>query len=271
MRHYLLLTILCLLFVQPLRAQNNRINHTNAVGWYNFFGAVKYKKIGLHLEYQWRRDNVITDWQQSLLRVGFNYHVNPRVLLRVGYAWIETFPYGEFPINGLGRDFTEHRIFQMAQLSHKEGIVDLSHRFMLEQRFVGRYSNANLKSEDEFPLLHRVRYMLRLQIPLIGKEIKDKTPYVALYDEIFIGFGKNVGANIFDQNRVGVLVGYRFNKYIRIETGYLNQILQFGRQINGQNVFQYNHGLILNTYINFDIPKKKKSDLLDVISTRLVH
>jgi len=27
--------------------------------------------------------------------------------------------------------------------------------------------------------------------------------------------------------------------------GYLNQILQFGRQINGQNVFQNNKGMIL--------------------------
>jgi len=50
--------------------------------------------------------------------------------------------YGEYSINSLGRDFTEHRIFEMAQLSHKEGTVDFTHRFMLEQRLVGRYSSA---------------------------------------------------------------------------------------------------------------------------------
>lgn len=238
-------------------AQNARLNHTNTIGWYNFFGTFKVSnKFGLHAEYQWRRDNVITDWQQSLIRVGVNYNLKPRVLLRAGYAHIETFPYGEYPINGLGRDFTEHRIFEMVQLSHKEGIIDFSHRFMLEQRFVGRYSNANLTTEDEFPMLNRFRYMVRLQIPLKGKEIKDKTPYVALYDEIFIGFGENVNANIFDQNRLGILLGYRLNKSVRIEGGYLNQTLQFGRQINGQDVFQNNNGLIINANFSFDLTKQ---------------
>lgn len=239
-------------------SQNNRINTSEEIGWYNYFGTFKLsEKFGLHTEYQFRRDNIITDWQQSLLRLGVNYNLNPRVQFRAGYAWIETFNYGEIPINGMGRDFTEHRIFQMAQLSHKEGIVDLSHRFMLEQRFVGRYSNANLNSEDEFPLLHRLRYMFRLQVPLKGEAIIDKTPYIALYDEIFIGFGNNVNANVFDQNRIGLLFGYRFNKNIRIEGGYLNQIIQFGRQINGQNVFQNNHGIIINANFNFDLSIKK--------------
>lgn len=188
-------------------AQNNRINTYEIIGWYNYFGTFKMSnKFGIHTEYQWRRHNYITNWQQSLLRVGVNYQLNPRVLLRVGYGWIETFPYGEFPINNLGRDFTEHRLFQVVQITQKEGIIDLSHRFMLEQRFVGRYSNPNVSQEDEFPLLNRIRYMLRLQAPLKGKTIEDKTPYVAVYDEVFIGFGKNVNANIFDQNRIGVKI-----------------------------------------------------------------
>lgn len=257
-RKFLIFTILFFTF-GFMSAQNTRINHHNTIGWFNYFGTVKLsKKFGLHTEYQWRRDEIITDWQQSLLRVGLNYSLNPRVLFRVGYGWIETFPYGEYSINGLGRDFSEHRVFEMVQLSHKEGIIDFSHRFMLEQRFVGRYSSANETKEDEFPLLHRIRYMVRCQAPLKGKEIKDKTPYVAIYDEVFIGFGKNVNANVFDQNRIGIVFGYRFNKNVRIEGGYLNQTLQFGRQINGQNVFQYNNGIILNANFNFDVTKKSK-------------
>lgn len=256
MRINLIIWLVCLGCFQKVLGQNNRINTNNNIGWYNYFGTIKVSnKFGIHTEYQWRRNNFISNWQQSLLRIGINYNLNPRVLFRVGYGWIETFPYGEIPLNGLGRDFTEHRIFEMVQLSHKEGIVDFSHRFMLEQRIVGRYSSANEKTEDEFPLLNRMRYMLRLQIPLKGSEIKDKTPYVALYDEVFIGFGENVNANIFDQNRIGLLFGYRFNKYIRLEGGYLNQTLQYGRQINGQNVFQNNNGFIVNANLNFDLNK----------------
>lgn len=247
----LILVPVLLLIVSTIWGQNTRLNSPHSIGWYNYFGTIKLSnRWGLHTEYQWRRDNIITDWQQSLLRLGINYQLNPRVLARVGYAWIETFPYGEIPINGMGRDFTEHRLFQMIQLSQREGIFDLSHRFMLEQRWVGRYSSAQLESEDEYPLLQRMRYMFRLQVPLKGKEIGDNTPYFAAYDEVFIGFGKNVNANVFDQNRIGVLLGYRFNKNLRIEAGYLNQTLQLGRLVNNRNVFQQNNGVIVNTYVN---------------------
>lgn len=256
MKRYLLSAALLLLFVNHTYSQNTRITNRNTIGWYNYFGTFKLNnKFGLHTEYQFRRNDVITEWQQSLLRVGMNYQLSPKIQLRVGYAWIETFPYGEIPINGMGKDFTEHRLFQMATITDKAGIVDLSHRFMLEQRWVGRYSNANLNKEDEYLLLNRVRYMFRLQVPLKGKEVKDETPYIAIYDEVFIGFGKNVNANVFDQNRVGILLGYRFNKNIRVEAGYLSQILQLGRQVNGQNVFQYNNGIIVNANFNIDLMK----------------
>ena len=144
----------------------------------------------------------------------------------------------------------------MLQLNHKEGIVGISHRFMLEQRFVGRYSSALSQKEDEFPLLNRIRYMPRIQVPLKGKMNEANSAYLALYDEIFIGFGKNVTNNIFDQNRIGILLGYQFNKIIKIEAGYLNQTIQFGRQINGQAVFQHNNGFILNTNLNLDLTRK---------------
>ena len=260
MKNYLLTLIFLIGGLQTVIGQNNRITTNNNIGWYNFFGAFKIsEKFGIHTEYQWRRNEMITEWQQSLLRVGLNYNLNSRVQFRIGYGWIETYPYGEIPLNGMGRDFTEHRIFEMVQLNHKEGIVDFSHRFMLEQRFVGRYSSINETTEDEFPLLNRIRYMVRVQVPLKGNEIKDKTPYLAFYDEVFIGFGKNVNMNVFDQNRIGILLGYRFNKNIRIEGGYLNQTVQLGRQIEGKNVFQNNNGVILNTNLNFDLTKTNKT------------
>jgi hypothetical protein len=252
-----LFLVLLLMNLQVSLAQNNRLETTNKIGWYSYTGTFKVsEKVGIHTEYQWRRNNLIAFWQQSLLRTGLNYHVNARVLFRLGYAVAETYPYGEYPLNGLGRSFTEHRIFEMVQLSHKEGLVDFSHRFMLEQRFIGKYSSANEYTEDEFPMSNRARYMFRLQVPLRGKEIKDKTPYIAAYDEILIGFGKNVNANVFDQNRIGVLIGYRFNKNVRIEGGYLNQTLQLGRLISGKNVFQNNNGIIINSNFNIDMKGK---------------
>jgi opacity protein-like surface antigen len=256
MNKKLIFTLLVVAISQLSFAQNSRSHHHNSIGWYNYFGTFKLsEKWGVHTEYQFRREELITNWQQGLLRVGLNYNINPRVLVRVGYAWAETYPYGDVPLNGMGKDFTEHRTYEMLQLSHKEGSVDISHRFMLEQRFIGRYSNVNLTTEDEFPFSNRARYMIRVQMPLKGKEMKDKTPYIAVYDEIIIGFGENVNANIFDQNRLGVALGYRFNKGLRVEAGYLNQTIQFGRLINGKNVIQNNNGLVLSANFNFDLTK----------------
>jgi len=239
-------------------AQNTRLNNYNAIGWYGYFGTFKLsKKFGIHTEYQFRQVEIISAKQQRLVRVGANYQLNPKIQLRLGYALIETFPYGDIPLNGMGKDFTEHRLFQMATITDKISIVDLSHRFMLEQRWVGRYSNANLTKEDEFPLLNRLRYMFRVQVPLKGKAIKDKTPYVAVYDEILIGFGKNVNENIFDQNRVGILLGYRFSPVVRIEAGYINQTVQLGREVNNRNVFQHNNGIIVTANFNFDLSTKQ--------------
>jgi len=258
MKIIILFTVFYLAGFANLNAQNTRINDPNHIGWYNYFGTFKIaKQFSIHTEYQWRRDNYIEDKQQGLLRVGLNYQANPKLQIRLGYAWIETYPYGDYPINGMGKDFTEHRLFQMATITDKISKLDISHRFMLEQRFVGRYTSANLETEDDYLFLNRLRYMFRIQMPLKGKSIDDKTPYIALYDEVFIGFGPNVNENIFDQNRIGLLLGYKFNTSFRVEGGYLNQTLQLGREINGRNVFQNNNGFIINTILNFDLTKKQ--------------
>ena len=92
------------------------------------------------------------------------------------------------------------------------------------------------------------------------EEIENKTPYIAAYDELFIGFGENVNENIFDQNRIGLVLGYRFSNSLRIEAGYLNQTLQLGREVNNRNVFQNNNGFIINTNFNFDLTSKKEKE-----------
>jgi hypothetical protein len=242
-----------LLMIPHAEAQNTRISNDNTIGWFNYFGTFKLNnKFSLHTEYQWRRAELTQQAQQGLLRVGVNYALHNTVQLRVGYAWIETFPYGEIPINGMGKDFTEHRLYQMLTLNgSKINKLEIQHRLMLEQRWIGRYSSPTLTSEDDWLYMNRLRYMLRLQMPLKGDAIKDKTPYAAVYNEVFVGFGKNVNENVFDQNRLGVLLGYRFNSTLRMEGGYIGQTLQLGHEVNNQNVFQYNNGLILNTIVNF--------------------
>lgn len=254
MKKSLVLLFVNVLFLNFGFSQNTRLTTENKIGWFNYFGTFKInKKVGIHTEYQFRRAELIEKWQQSLLRIGINYQIDPKVQLRIGYAWIETFPYGEIPINSMGKDFSEHRFFQMITLTDKIMNLDISHRFVLEQRWVGKYSASGLMTEDSYPFLNRFRYLSKIQIPLNWIESKGEKPYIALYDEIFISFGENVGENIFDQNRVGLLFGMRINPTLKLETGYLNQTIQLGREINNRNVFQNNNGVILNVIFNLDL------------------
>ncbi|MEX2262765.1 MAG: DUF2490 domain-containing protein [Bryobacteraceae bacterium] len=235
-------TVAALLFTQAAAAQSTgpRLRDTNANGWFMYFGDHPVsEKWGIHLEGQWRRYDVITRWQQLLLRPGVNYELNRSVMFTVGYGYINTWPYGDFPAADA---FPEHRIFQQVLLKHKAGKVDLQHRYRLEQRFIGEVGRREdgSKQIESWRYQNRFRYMLRGSIPLRGPW------YVGLYDEIFLHFAPNFGPNVFDQNRAYGALGYNFGRIGRLETGYMNQLLA---QRNGR-VLEVNHTLQLGFYSN---------------------
>jgi hypothetical protein len=78
--------------------------------------------------------------------------------------------------------------------------------------------------------------MLRTSIPL---PFAGRKYYLGLYDEIMFNFGKNVAANVFDQNRAYIAIGRSIGRETRLEIGFLEQTVQ---QRSGQ-VFEHNHTL----------------------------
>lgn len=260
MRKKLLKSLLILiLYSHSGYSQNNRINDYNQIGWYNLFTTLKFTpKVGIHLEYQFRRTNWILNWQQSLLRTGLNYQLKDKVLFRAGYAWVITFPYSENTIQKFGKVFPEHRAYEMVQLSDNIGRVGFQHRFMLEQRFIGKFNDSTSIKVDGFSFVNRLRYMCRVNVPINKPKLEKNTVYFTAYDEVMIGFGKNIGSNIFDQNRFGALIGFQANSVFRFEAGFLSQIIMLGRTINNRNVMHYDNGVIANMNVNLELYKKKK-------------
>ena len=247
-----------LLLNLPAAGQNTRLTDRNTIGWYTTTTTLRFaERWSGHLEYQFRRDNLLPDWQQSLLRTGVNYRVNDQLTVRLGYAWIETFPYGDYPIQAAGRQFPEHRLYQMATLSNSMGRVGITHRFLLEQRWFGRFLESTSPRPDEWVYVNRLRYLVRVQVPLGPAQPGGRGPYAAAYDEVLLGFGRNVNENVFDQNRLGLLLGYRFGPKVAVEGGFLQQLVQLPREIAGRNVFQYNNGLIVNTIVSLDLRKPR--------------
>jgi hypothetical protein len=238
----LLLSLFC-------HAQNDRQNDYNNINWLQSFNTIKLSnKWSLHAEYQWRRENGFSDWQQSLLRLGVNYKLNENITAHFGYGWIETFPYGDFPIAGNGT-FPEHRIYE--QISFRQPVNKwlFSHRFRIEQRWLGSVKTRTDREIESWNFLHRFRYQFRTQYPFHTKG--DKQFYGVAADELFIGAGKKLGVNIFDQNRIFLLLGYKLNKKLSIEAGYMNQTLQQGRRINNQTIMQRNNGVVVSSFINW--------------------
>jgi hypothetical protein len=89
-------------------------------------------------------------------------------------------------------------------------------------------------------------------VPLNTKTMQDKTLFLNVNNEIFLGFGKGIGKNVLDQNRFNLSLGWRFNTNFNIQIGYLNQYII---KIDGIKT-ERNHTLLTGITYNFDFSKK---------------
>lgn len=191
---------------------SQQIGDKDLGAWYMYFGKVQLSdKISIHNETQWRQHQVAGYFQQSLTRIGINYHVNKDNVLTAGYGFIlnkKTTIFGFEPVDEF---YDEHRIWQQYIQKHRIGRFYTDHRFRLEQRFA--YS---LNSYSRI-YSNRARYKIGLAIPLTNKEMIDKTLFFYWYDEVFL----NISETPFSQNRFYTALGYKFSSKLSLQAGYL--------------------------------------------------
>jgi len=183
--------------------------------WYMYFfnHSVEDSHWGLQGDAQYRNWDLGGDLEQLLLRGGVTYRPeNANVLLTLGYASITTGTFG-------GSDDTVHenRAYQEALLPHKVGErLYFRHRFRFEQRWV---------ESQEFRT--RFRYMLFLDIPLNQPDLSQGAVYLALYNELFINGGRDIGrgrsVETYDRNRTYVALGYTMKNNLKLQGGYMYQ------------------------------------------------
>ena len=126
---------ICLILTVGTFAQKQISDQQHA--WVTYQGNHKLSpKIGLHTEYQWRRSDYFQHWQQSLLRVGLDYHIHQNAFISAGYGHIITYEYGDMPVN---HQFNEHRIWEQFNQKNTLGRFEIQHRYRLEQRFLDNY------------------------------------------------------------------------------------------------------------------------------------
>jgi len=184
---------------------------SNLGNWLLYFGNKQVsERVNLHHEVQHRNYNAVGDLEQLLLRTGIGYDLtenNNNLLLGYGYILSQNYLANQdekLTIN-------EHRIYQ--QFITKQNIagrVSLQHRYRFEQRFI----------EEDFKL--RFRYFLGINVPIM----KSESIYLSAYNEIFL----NTAGDAFDRNRLYGGLGYKLNKTLRFEVGYMNQFLNNGNR-----------------------------------------
>lgn len=206
--------------------------------WFMAFGNHRLSDaLGLHMEYQFRRTDFGQDWQQSLMRVGLDWHRSKNHLVTAGYGWIRSFPYGEQPIAQL---FDEHRVWQQLITKSKTGDFNWIHRYRLEQRYMNRQEAGSWQ--------HRARYFVQISWSIPNH----RNWSITGYEEVFIGL-RNVDQpviNLLQQNRLSSAINYRFEKGTSVQVGWLQQSLW-----KGDGKAERNQTLLIGVRHDLDLRK----------------
>lgn len=225
--------------------------------WYMYFGDHPITSAwAIHLEGQYRREDLGQRWEQLLARPGIDYAFGHGLSTMVAYTYLRGYP---FERGSLGDPMTtgaqpEHRILEELKVEHKlfgsgEKAVKLSHRFRAEQRFEGTSTVGVGTTAWDFA--ERARYRLTADIPLRWSTAGARPDYVSVYDEVFVNFGPHGGSHALNQNRSYGAIGWNVGENFQFEAGYLHQYMPRANGIVGE------HNNALQITINSTAPFRR--------------
>lgn len=204
MRHYSRLT--ALLIIAPLQAAPVLSDDDDFEAWQQVIVSTQVRPgLSAHMEVQTRFDDDASNFNQLLLRPSIGFRVWKDVELTFGYAYVLTEPTS-------GPDTYENRIWEQIAfpILERPGDFTLSNRTRLEQRF----------RDDETSW--RLREQLRLTIPIGRPDVE----FVG-WSEVFINLNDTnwAGEAGIDRWRNFAGIGFALGPYLRIEPGYINQLV----------------------------------------------
>jgi hypothetical protein len=151
--------------------------------------------------FQIRYYEQLQDFNQIILRVGLNYHLNSNTIAALSYGYVLTDTESGDDRWKVNR--REHQLAEQMQFRQKVGRFELEHRPRVEQRFVDL--------EGENALLHRARYRFQALMPI--------TPHFFLLfnEELFV----NLQDYWYGQNRVYGAIGLKFKHDVGVQVGFV--------------------------------------------------
>ncbi|MFT7029146.1 MAG: hypothetical protein ACJA2C_000526 [Marinoscillum sp.] len=203
-----------------------------------FLNDTKYN-MGEHWRFEnevhLRRTSWLADDKQILIRPSVSYAINPAIRFHVGYTHVVTYPYGDQPVI---LKTPENNFWVQTILYHEVERVKFSHRYRLEERWIGQAVGQQDGSYEIDGSVHKSRFRYRITCT---KKIADSKSYFIFFDELFINTSKDAGLNRFDQNWVYGGIGYEFSPALKLEMGYMWQLIEKpnGIQYESNNVIHF--------------------------------
>jgi hypothetical protein len=211
-------------------AQEKDVEHLEQT-WFAYFNQTRLtEKSGIWVDAHLRlTGNFVNDVGVSIARAGYTYYFTDHARFTVGYAYAT-----QYGLTSDAPDIPEHRPWQQMMWTEKKSWFSLAQYIRLEERFRRKVEDNELASGYDFS--YRVRYNMAFIVPLKGKQVEPKTPFLFLNDELHINFGKNIVNNYFDQNRLFIGVGYQFTKSLNAQLGYLKAFQQAPQPYTFRNI-----------------------------------
>ena len=228
----------------PARAQTEVYGDNDV--WFLFLNHVQLSDHwSLFNEAHLRRHQWLEQKEQFLLRPAVNYTINPSVTATVGYTYIRTYPYGEYP---LATSVPENNVWEQITLSHKiTEQVSIAHRYRIEHRWIGVIEQSSTLPPDinGTRFAQRFRYRLTARFPIV-KTDKGTRLYGHVFDELWVNLRDELHVAGFDRNWLYLAIGYQFSPTARAEVAFLDQ------WINQPND-RYEHNPTLQLTVGYDL------------------
>lgn len=229
-------SIFILLLPALIFAQEKETEHTQQA-WLAYCNQTRLTNhSGIWLDLHLRMDDDFKP-SVSIFRGAYVYFLSDNVRLAAGYAYVTQHSQAND-----APDIPEHRLWQQIQWFEKEKWFSTMQWLRLEERFRRRVDEGRLT--DDYNFNYRIRYAVAFTIPLQGKSVTPKTPFIFINNETMVNFGSEVANNYFDQNRFFIGAGYQFTPGLNAQIGYLNVFQQLPayatfRQIDALRIFVF--------------------------------
>ncbi len=190
--------------------------------------------------------------QQHEFHMGADIYINDQLTITpAAYGFIWNFIYGKMPAPVVQN---EHRFWQQIQYRNRSGRLGILLRLRAEEI----WREHELKDKDgnyylaNYTFRPRLRFRVGSTVALNHTDMRPKTLFFSVWDELFVGVGPQNTYHLPEENRISVGFGYRATNWLSINASYLHQLIIRAEGHTAES----DHTLLISAVIEMDARRK---------------